>query len=83
MLIADGLDDAILGVGSRCGQPDLVVYDESRIINILMERDGMSYSEALEFYEFNIKGSWVGDDTPIWLKGMDRDELAHYVEENG
>ena len=27
MLKADGFDKAIVGVGRRCGQPDLLVYD--------------------------------------------------------
>jgi hypothetical protein len=46
MLTADGLDAAILGVGERCGQPDIVAYDVAKIIEILMDRDGMSYEEA-------------------------------------
>ena len=26
MLKADGFDDAIIGIGSRCGKPDIIVY---------------------------------------------------------
>lgn len=67
LLTADGLDDAILGIGGRCGQPSLVVYDVEKVIEILMTRDGMSYEEAQEFFDFNIGGAWVGELTPIWL----------------
>ena len=65
MLTADGLDAAIIGVGARCGQPDIVAYDVEKVLEILVARDGMSYEEALEFYEFNIEGAWVGDQTPL------------------
>jgi hypothetical protein len=68
MLTADGLDAAIIGVGARCGQPDIVAYDVEKVLEILVARDGMSYEEALEFYEFNIEGAWVGDQTPLWVR---------------
>lgn len=64
-LTADGYDDAIIGIGSRCGQPDLIVYDVETVIEILMQ--DMSEEEAREFFDFNIGGSWVGEGTPIWL----------------
>ena len=68
MLTADGLDAAIIGVGARCGQPDIVAYAVEKVLEILVARDGMSYEEALEFYEFNIEGAWVGDQTPLWVR---------------
>ena len=54
MMIADGYDAAIIGVARRCGQPDLIAYDLEKIIEILVKRDGMSYEEAVEYFEFNI-----------------------------
>ena len=68
MLTADGLDDAIIGVGARCGQPDIVAYEVEKVIEILVTRDEMTYEEALEFYEFNIAGAWVGEQTPLWVR---------------
>jgi len=65
MLKADGFDDAIVGRGSRCGQPDILVYSVEKCIEILA-RD-MSYEDAEEFFEFNVVGAWVGDETPIWV----------------
>jgi len=67
VLTADGLEDALMGVGRRCGQPTLAVYDVNKVLEILMKRDGMSDVEAVEFFEFNIEGSWVGEGTPIWF----------------
>lgn len=65
-LLADGFDDAILGVAERCGQPTLVAYDRSRCIDILVAQ-GMDREEAEEFFEFNVAGAWVGEQTPVWV----------------
>jgi hypothetical protein len=75
LMIADGLDAAIAGVGRRCGQPDLVVYHVEKVIDILMERDGMTNEEAWEFFNFNIEGAWMGELTPVWLHLPDRFEI--------
>jgi hypothetical protein len=69
-LKADGLDDAVIGIGYRCGQPDLLVYDVDKVLDILVERDGMSYEEAREFFDFNIGGAWMGEGTPVWLEHL-------------
>ena len=66
-MIAEGFDDAIIGIGYRCGQQSLIVYDKSKVIEILVERDGMDHLEAIEFYSVNIEGAWVGEGTPMWL----------------
>jgi len=75
-MTADGFDDAIIGIGSRCGQPDLLVYDIDTALDILMDRDGMSYEEAQEYFSFNVEGAWVGEGTPIWLQRIDGPELT-------
>lgn len=66
-LLADGFQDAIIGVAQRCSQPALVVYDAEQCIDILMQRDGMSYEEACEFFSINTLGAWVGENTPLFL----------------
>ena len=72
ILKADGFDDAILGLGRRCGQPDLLVYDVDKCIEILSKRDDMTQEEAVDFFEYNIVGAWMGEGTPIFLY-TDRD----------
>ena len=62
---ASGLDDAIIGVGVRCGQPPIVVYAIDQIIEILMDRDGMTNAEAVEFFEYNIESVWAGNCTTV------------------
>ena len=66
MLKADGFDDAIVGIGRRCGQPDLLVYDVEKCIKTLT-KDGMTDEEAEDYFEFNVVGAWVGEDTPMFL----------------
>ena len=53
MLKADGFDKAVIGIGQRCGAKDIIVYDALKCINILVERDGMIFEEARDFFEFN------------------------------
>ena len=66
ILKADGFDGAILGLGRRCGQSDLLVYDADKCVAILM-KDGMTDEEAMEYFEYNVVGSWMGEGTPIFL----------------
>ena len=72
---ASGLDDAIIGVGVCCGQPLVVIYSVDQVIKILMDRDGMTNDEAIEFFEFNIEGAWTGVITPVGMYPISRDDL--------
>jgi hypothetical protein len=63
-VIADGLDDAIIGVDDNNLK---IVYDIDEVINILI-RDGMEVDDAIEFYEYNIAGSYVGENTPSFIR---------------
>ena len=71
MLFADGFDDAIVGVGSAFGGDLCVIYDADAIVESLMKQ-GMDYAEALEFYDFNIAGAYVGEQTPIFMHKVER-----------
>jgi hypothetical protein len=43
-----------------------VACDMEKVIDILMA-DGMDETEAIEFFEFNTLGAWMGDLTPIFI----------------
>jgi hypothetical protein len=60
------LDEAIIGVATRIGL-EAVCYDTEKVIELLMKHDGMDYEEAMEYMEFNMKGAWVGETTPVFL----------------
>jgi hypothetical protein len=66
-LLADGFEEAIIGVAERCSKPPLVVYDADKCVRILMQRDGMEEDEAEEFFQFNTLGAWMGENTPLFL----------------
>ena len=66
-LLCDGFDDAIIGIAERINLGPIVAYSVDKIIDIMVERDGMTYEEAFEFYEYNIIGSWMGENTPIFI----------------
>lgn len=65
--VADGFDDAAVGIVERCGQPPIVVYDYNAAAKILHERDGMTLEEARDYLDFNCVGAWVGPSTPGWM----------------
>jgi hypothetical protein len=64
-------DQAIVGLADRIGMSTVVVYDTSKIIDILCERDGMDREAATEYYEFNILGAYVGEQTPMFISLID------------
>lgn len=63
-LTANGLDSAIIGSEYHSHK---VVYSIERILAVLMERDGMDMDEAVEFFDFNIAGAYVGEMTPLYV----------------
>lgn len=73
MLTADGLDEAIIGEVSSYGRDETILYSVQKIIDILIERDGMTPDEALEFYDFNIAGSYLGEGMPTFLNDIGRE----------
>ena len=63
-LIADGFNDAVIGIDSGL---DRLVYSSEKCVEILMKRDGMSFDDAVEFFEYNVAGAYVGELTPIFV----------------
>jgi hypothetical protein len=62
-LFADELDESIIGIDTK----GRVTYSVSKIIQTLINRDGMTEEEAREFFDFNIDGAYVGEYTPIFI----------------
>lgn len=67
MLIADGLDAAIIGVTEGVSEP-VVAYSYDKCIEIFRIRDGMTEEDALEHMSFNVTGAYVGTRTPIFIR---------------
>lgn len=67
-LLADGFNDALIGVCYQFGRPPVAAYDLDKIIGILMKRDKMTRDEAVEFWEFNIVGSGMGENNCVYIE---------------
>ena len=64
-LMATGFEEALIGFGYQFNKT-LAVYDRNKCLNILMST-GMDYEEAVEYFEFNVVGSYVGETTPVFI----------------
>jgi hypothetical protein len=70
----DGLDKAILGVCQiHCQEPRLI-YDWDRCIVVLVETNGWTYDEAVEWMDHNVTCLYTGNTTPAFLYKYDEEE---------
>ena len=75
ILRIDGFDEACIGwtdTWSGNNRPIRLVYDAVKIIQILMQQ-GMDESEALEYFDFNIAGAYLGSNTPVIINNWHDD----------
>ena len=76
MKLADGLEDAF--IGTTMLQPgrneELAVYSYDKCIQILIN-GGMTSEEAVEYFDFNVTGAWMGEDTPLFMYDRELEEL--------
>lgn len=60
-LIADGFNDAIIGVDETSMR---LIYSVRKCLEILHEY--LDEEDAIEYFEYNVSGAYVGEQTPIW-----------------
>ena len=60
-LIADGFNDAIIGVDEKSMR---LIYSVRKCLEILQEY--LDEEDAIEYFEYNVSGAYVGEQTPIW-----------------
>ena len=67
-LFADGFDDAIIGLSyDPLAGAYRVCYSIERCHECLVKDGEMSLDEAIEFFEYNVIGSYMGPETPIFV----------------
>ena len=66
ILKADGFDDAVIGIDIGTIR---LIYSVTRCVEILIV-GGMDMNDAIEYFDFNVRGSYVGEKTPIWCDDM-------------
>ena len=64
ILLADGFDDCLIGLTFR-GEELVALYSADAVIGKLA-RD-MSYDDAVDYFEFNIGGAYMGERTPMFF----------------
>jgi hypothetical protein len=66
-LQADGFEDALIGfVWPKNTGKKTAVYDWGECIEVL-KKDGMTEEDAIEFFEYNVSGAYVGEQTPYYV----------------
>jgi hypothetical protein len=66
LLLPSEYDKAIVGLGLKFNEYS-VVYNAAKCISVLVKTHGMTYEEAVEYFEFNIEGSYLGVNTPTFI----------------
>jgi hypothetical protein len=86
-VLLTGLEDAIVGIAEEFGNGRRIIYSKNKILTILQERDGMTWSESEEFFDYNILGLYAGEQNAIFLdmsitpKKNDEGDYEYLLEE--
>lgn len=67
ILKADGYDNCVIGFDYSWDGTIRLIYSVKAILNELLA-EGMSEEEAIEYFEFSMRGDYVGEQTPIWCQ---------------
>ena len=76
ILLADGFEDAFIGVVESFGTAPKACYNYDACVDILMadgdfpSQTGMTYDEAVEYLEFNVTQAYVGENTPAYIMSV-------------
>jgi len=90
-LLADGFDEAIIGICERIGMEPVVAYDREKCLEILTSEFAEEFAEdlkededyslhdyiytmAVEHFEFNVAGSYIGEATPVFITRFEEEE---------
>ena len=65
----DEFDAAFVGFGWQFNVGPVAIYNQDLVMDILKAR-GMDEEGALEYFNFNIIGAYVGERTPIFLTNV-------------
>ena len=73
ILLADGFDEAFLGVGENSEGNPVAIYSIEKCLNILAEQfkdQEDPETDAIDYFEFNVRGSYVGEFTPLFVNTL-------------
>lgn len=87
IILYDGFDEALVGFGASFHNLPCAIYNYEKCIDLIMKNDSacefqesdesdfITYDDAVEYFEFNVIGGYVGEQTPIFMRMFDKDIL--------
>ena len=82
MKLADGFEKAFVGSTiSAFSREQVALYDYDLCIKVLVEDQQMTEEEAIEYFDYNVIGSWVGEDTTIFIHRHKIENVEDYLDE--
>jgi len=71
VMLADGFDYAFVGVTESIDCKPKACYDKEKCIKILQSENDWTYVEAVEYFDYNVIGAYVGENTPTFLQPIE------------
>lgn len=65
LIKADGFDDAVIGIDAVKLR---LVYDIDKMRSILVNEQGMEFDDAMDYLDYNVLGSYLGEQTPLYIQ---------------
>jgi ribosomal protein S4E len=79
-MLANGFEAAIIGLDTS-NEVFRVVYDKDKMIDILVESDAMSQEDAIEYLEYNVFNTYLGEGTPIYVHGGSHERILELMSQ--
>ncbi|NBW22003.1 MAG: hypothetical protein EBR82_80025 [Caulobacteraceae bacterium] len=73
ILLADGFDDAFIGIAENSNGKPVAVYSIDKCLSLLekqFEDQEDAYGDAVDYFEFNVRGAYIGEFTPIFVNTL-------------
>lgn len=63
--LLEGFNPAVIGVIEIAGT-HVALYEKDLVIALLIDKEGMTHEDALEYFEYNIWNGLSGDEAPFY-----------------
>ena len=81
LLLPEQYDSAIIGVAERINLGPVAAYDTNKLIDLIAkemepeadeveihgDEESAKHFMAMEYFDYNIKGAWLGENTPVFI----------------
>ena len=70
IILFSGFEDALIGYVQRFNEAGhqiaVALYDRDKCVEALITRDGLTFAEAVEYFEHNVAGCYAGPTNPAF-----------------